>query len=162
MALLEVNITPFPLPLSIAKRHISRLCLLEYHTQRHPSLGQHRIVSSSQHWIRQTSRSLNVALTRLRVEHTTVKTHLHHLHLASDPFCPWCIIIEETSGHFILQCPHFILYLALLRCQITALNIITFDIPSFLTVVRLSSLQKWKVFCLSNLTPLGDNRKIMA
>ncbi|KAG0727100.1 hypothetical protein GWK47_035326 [Chionoecetes opilio] len=78
MALSEVNITPLPLPLSTAKRLISNVCRSAWDRSlgdalRATSMGQYRTDSSPHPWIRQTSRVLDVALTRLRIGHTPIK-----------------------------------------------------------------------------------------
>ncbi|XP_045136349.1 uncharacterized protein LOC123519276 [Portunus trituberculatus] len=75
MGLSEVNITPLPLPLATAKRIISRKCHFTWDTSLNTallttSLGQYRCNSSPQPWMRQQSRALDVALTRLRLGHT--------------------------------------------------------------------------------------------
>ncbi|KAG0697361.1 hypothetical protein GWK47_026342 [Chionoecetes opilio] len=93
MALSEVSITPLPLPLSTAKRLISNVCRSAWDRSlgaalRATSMGQYRTDSSPHPWIRQTSRVLDVALTRLRIGHTTLTAHLHRLHLTPDPHCP--------------------------------------------------------------------------
>ncbi|KAG0720858.1 hypothetical protein GWK47_047601 [Chionoecetes opilio] len=77
MALSEVSITPLPLPLSTAKRLISKKCRSAWDRSlgdalRATSMGQYRTDSSLHPWIRQTSRVLDVALTRLRIGHTTL------------------------------------------------------------------------------------------
>ncbi|MPC39135.1 hypothetical protein E2C01_032657 [Portunus trituberculatus] len=44
------------------------------------------------------------AITCLRLGHTTLNAHLHHLRLSHDPFCPWCRTTPEAMEHFLLQC----------------------------------------------------------
>ena len=95
-------------------------------------MGQYRPDSSPQPWVRQTSRVLDVALTRLRIGHTRLTAHLHRLHLAPDPYCPWCRNVEETIEHFILHCPRFNSHRVLLRTQLQALSVPTFDLPTLL------------------------------
>ncbi|KAG0711443.1 hypothetical protein GWK47_020602 [Chionoecetes opilio] len=48
-------------------------------------MSQYRIDSSPHPWIRQTSRVLDVALTRLRIGHASLTAHLHRLNLTPDP-----------------------------------------------------------------------------
>ncbi|XP_045126267.1 uncharacterized protein LOC123513261 [Portunus trituberculatus] len=112
MGLSEVNITLLPLPLSTAKCIISRKCHSTWDTSLNTallttSLGQYRCNSSPQPWMRQQSRVLDVALTRLRLGHTRLTAHLHRLHLSPDPYCPWCRTVPETIEHFLLHCPRF-------------------------------------------------------
>ncbi|XP_050714195.1 uncharacterized protein LOC126997240 [Eriocheir sinensis] len=100
MALADVNITPLPLPLSTAKRLISRTCRASWddtlaNTLRITSMGQYRTNSSPQPWVRKTSRVLDVALTRLRLGHTRLGAHLLRLRLVPDPHCP-CAQREVT------------------------------------------------------------------
>ncbi|KAG0725444.1 Zinc finger protein 622 [Chionoecetes opilio] len=96
------------------------------------SMGQYRSDSSPQPWIRKKSRVLDVTLTRLRLGHTTLTAHLHHLRLSPDPHCPWCMNFPETIEHFLLQCPHFHLHRVVLHSQLLALNVTTFDLPTLL------------------------------
>ncbi|KAG0715429.1 hypothetical protein GWK47_011944 [Chionoecetes opilio] len=141
MALSEVNITPLPLPLSTAKRLISKVCHSAWDRSlgdalRATSMGQYRTDSSPHPWIRQTSRVLDVALTRLRIGHTTLRAHLHRLQLTPDPYCPWAGSqqqrnVPESIEHFLLQCPRFHSHRQLLRGQLIALNV-TFDLPTLL------------------------------
>ncbi|KAG0726206.1 Low molecular weight phosphotyrosine protein phosphatase [Chionoecetes opilio] len=65
MALTDVNTTPFPLPLSAAKRLISRVCRSTWNNTLGDalcitSMGQYRSDSSPQPWIRKKSRVLDV------------------------------------------------------------------------------------------------------
>ncbi|MPC37789.1 hypothetical protein E2C01_031280 [Portunus trituberculatus] len=134
----EVNITPFPLPLSTAKRLISRVCHSTSDSTlatglRVTSMGQYRHNSSPQPWVRQQSHALDVALTRLCLGHTTLNAHLcdlHRLRLAPDPHCPWCRSVPETIEHFLLQCPRFHSQRVLLRAQLLAFGASTLDLPT--------------------------------
>ncbi|KAG0714449.1 hypothetical protein GWK47_014121 [Chionoecetes opilio] len=137
MALTDVNTTPFPLPLSAAKRLIPRVCRSTWNNTlgdalRITSMGQYRSDSSPQPWIRKKSRVLDVTLTRLRLGHTTLTAHLHRLRLSPDPHCPWCMNFLETIEHFLLQCPHFHSHRVVLQSQLLALNVTTFDLPTLL------------------------------
>ncbi|KAG0722668.1 Mitochondrial intermediate peptidase [Chionoecetes opilio] len=96
------------------------------------SMGQYRSDSSPQPWIRKKSRVLDVTLTRLRLGHTTLTAHLHHLRLSPDPHCPWCMNFPETIEHFLLQCPRFHSHRVVLHSQLLALNVTTFDLPTLL------------------------------
>ncbi|KAG0713272.1 hypothetical protein GWK47_016559 [Chionoecetes opilio] len=137
LALTDVNTTPLPLPLSAAKRLISRVCRSAWNNTlgdalRITSMGHYRSDSSPQPWIRKKSRVLDVALTRLRLGHTTLTAHLHRLRLSPDPHCPWCINVPETIEHFLLQCPRFHSHRVVLHTQLIALNVNTFDLPTLL------------------------------
>ncbi|KAG0721067.1 DNA repair protein RAD51 3 [Chionoecetes opilio] len=137
MALTDVNTTPFPLPLSAAKRLISRVCRSTWNNTlgdalRITSMGQYRSDSSPQPWIRKKSRVLDVTLTRLRLWHTTLTVHRHRLRLSPDPHCPWCMNFPETIEHFLLQCRRFHSHRVVLHSQLLALNINTFDLPTLL------------------------------
>ncbi|KAG0727382.1 hypothetical protein GWK47_004017 [Chionoecetes opilio] len=137
LALTDVNTTPLPLPLSAAKRLISRVCRSAWNNTlgdalRITSMGHYRSDYSPQPWIRKKSRVLDVALTRLRLGHTTLTAHLHRLRLSPDPHCPWCINVPETIEHFLLQCPRFHSHRVVLHTQLIALNVNTFDLPTLL------------------------------
>lgn len=137
MTLSQDSITPLPLPLSTAKRLISRICRSSWNntlsnTLLNTNMSHYRTDSLPQPWVRQQSRVLDVALTRLRLGHTTLTAHLHRLGLAPDPYCPWCRATEETVDHLMLQCPRFHSYRVLLRSQLLALNVNTFDLPTLL------------------------------
>ncbi|XP_050706619.1 uncharacterized protein LOC126991996 [Eriocheir sinensis] len=134
MALAEVNITPLPLPLSTAKCLISRTSWDDTlaNTLRTTTMGQYRTNSSPQPWVRKKSRVLDVALTRLRLGHTRLGAHLHRLRLVPDPHCPWCRTVEDTIEHLLLHCPRHHSQRVLLRHQLRALDVPTFDLPTLL------------------------------
>ncbi|KAG0719128.1 hypothetical protein GWK47_051140 [Chionoecetes opilio] len=72
MAVSDVNIIHPPLLLSIVKRLISQVCRFTWDTSlgdalRAPTMGLYRSDSSPHPWKRQTSRILDVALTRIRL-----------------------------------------------------------------------------------------------
>lgn len=94
-ALSEADITPFPLPLSTATNLISRKSYSTWDRTLNDalqttSMGRYRHNSVPQPWVRKQSQLLDVALTRLRLGHTTLTAHLYRLGLTQDPFCPWC------------------------------------------------------------------------
>ncbi|KAG0730096.1 28S ribosomal protein S33, mitochondrial [Chionoecetes opilio] len=64
--------------------------------------------------------------------HTTLRAHLHRLHLTPDPYCPCCRNVPESIEHFLLQCPRFHYHRQLLRGQLIALNVTTFDLTTLL------------------------------
>ncbi|KAG0721364.1 Tyrosine-protein phosphatase corkscrew [Chionoecetes opilio] len=71
----DVNITPFPLSLSTVKRLISRVCRFTWDTSlgdalRATTMGHYSSDSSPHPWIRETSRFLDISLTRLRAAAT--------------------------------------------------------------------------------------------
>ncbi|KAG0711321.1 hypothetical protein GWK47_020806 [Chionoecetes opilio] len=108
MALSQVNITPKPLPLSTAKRLISKKCRSAWDRSlgdalRATSMGQYRTDSSPHPWIRQTSRVLDVALARLRIGHTTLTAHLHRLQLTPARTAPGAGTSPGSIEHFLLQ-----------------------------------------------------------
>lgn len=154
MALTEVNITPLPLPYSTAKRLISRTCHTAWDTTlrdtlRLTTMGHYRSDSSPQPWIRQTSRVLDVALTRLRLGHTRLNAHLHRLNLAPDPYCPWCRGEEDTIQHYMIHCPRFHSHRVQLRSQLHTLNIHTFDLPTLLAATGVPPQQQPTVIRLT-------------
>ncbi|KAG0711772.1 hypothetical protein GWK47_019929 [Chionoecetes opilio] len=72
MAVSDGNIIHTPLLLSIVKRLISQVCRFTWDTSlgdalRAPTMGHYRSDSSPHPWKRQTSRILDVALTRIRL-----------------------------------------------------------------------------------------------
>ena len=154
MALSDVNTTTFPLPLSTAKRLVSRICRSTSDASltdalRITSMGQYRSDSSPQPWVRKQSRVLDVALTRLRLGHTKLTAHLHRLRLSPDPYCPWCRTVPETIEHFLLQCPRFHSQRVLLRSQLVALNVHTFDLPTLLAAAGVHPTQQHAVIRLT-------------
>ncbi|MPD03304.1 hypothetical protein E2C01_098936 [Portunus trituberculatus] len=56
--------------------------------------------------------------------------NLHRLRLSPDPFCPWCRTTSEAMMHSLLQCPRFYSQHTALRSWLSALAIITLDIPT--------------------------------
>ena len=154
MALSEVNITPLPLPLSTAKRLLPRICRSTWDSTlsnalRITSMGQYRSDSSPQPWVRQRSRVLDVALTRLRLGHIRLNAHLHRLRLSPDPNCPWCRSVPDTIDHLLLQCPRFHSQRVLLRSQLIALRIPTFDLPTLLAAAGVHPTQQHTVLRLT-------------
>ena len=144
MALTEENITPFTLPLSTSKRLIAQTCRTLWDESLAPalrttSMGQYRSDSSPQPWVRRTSRKLDVALTRLRLGHTTLTAHLHRLNLAPHPYCPWCTNTPETVHHFLLECPRFHSHRVALRGNLQALGVPSFDLPTLLAAAGVDS-----------------------
>ncbi|MPD01726.1 hypothetical protein E2C01_097266 [Portunus trituberculatus] len=128
MALTHVNITPLPLHPHSAKRLISRLCHSSWDSSlntalRITSMGLYHSDSSPQLWVRKQSCILDVALTRLRLGHTRLTSHLHRLGLSPDPYCPWCRMVEETIEHFLLHCSRFHSHCVLLRDHLVALGV---------------------------------------
>ncbi|XP_050709265.1 uncharacterized protein LOC126994066 [Eriocheir sinensis] len=137
LALADVNITPLPLPLSTAKRLISRTCHSTWDDTLHDTLritstGQYRTDPSPQPWVRKTSRVLDVALTCLRLGHTRLGAHLHRLRLVPDPHCPWCRTVEDTIEHLLPHCPRHHSQRVLFRHQLRALDVPTFDLLTLL------------------------------
>ena len=136
-ALTEAQVTPLPLPLHTAKRLINQACHASWDASlerdlRITSMGDYRTTSNAQPWVRRPSRILDVAITRLRLGHTRLTAHLHRLHLAPTPNCPWCLNVPESITHFILQCPRHHSARVTLRAQLTSLGIQTFDLPTLL------------------------------
>ena len=145
MALTEVNITPLLLPLSTAKRLISRTCHSTWDNTFNnalcaTSMGQYRKSSSPQPWIRQTCQVLDAALARLRLERTQLSAHLYRLRMSPDPYCPWCRNVEKTIEHFMLQCLRSYSHRIFLRSQLLTLNITTFDLLTLLGAVGVQSV----------------------
>ncbi|MPC36576.1 hypothetical protein E2C01_030039 [Portunus trituberculatus] len=95
-------------------------------------MGLYKNDFSPQPWVRKTFRQLDVALTRLRLGHTRLTVHLHRLHISPDPYCPWCPTVPETIEHFFLECPCFYSHRTVLRTQLLALGVNTFDLPTLL------------------------------
>ncbi|MPC64964.1 hypothetical protein E2C01_059086 [Portunus trituberculatus] len=63
----------------------------------------------------------------LPVPHHTA--HLHHLRLPRDPFYPWCRPTPDAMEHFLLQSPRFHSQHTALCSWLSALAIITLDMP---------------------------------
>ncbi|MPC67336.1 hypothetical protein E2C01_061510 [Portunus trituberculatus] len=72
------------------------------------------------------------AIARLRLGHTTLGAHLHHLHLSSDPFCPWCRTTPETIGHFLLHCSRFHSHHNTLCSRLSTMAMTKLDLPILL------------------------------
>ena len=90
-----------------------------------------------------------MALTRLRLGHTRLNAHLHRLRLVPDPHCPWCRTVEETIEHFLLHCPRFPSQRVLLRHQLRALDVLTFDLPTLLAAAGVHPSQQDSVIRLT-------------
>ncbi|MPC51026.1 hypothetical protein E2C01_044863 [Portunus trituberculatus] len=68
----------------------------------------------------------------LRLGHTTLKSHLHHLRLSCDPFCPRCRTTPESMEHILLQCPRLLSQHSALRSRLSALAITTLNLLTLL------------------------------
>ncbi|KAJ7097481.1 hypothetical protein C8R44DRAFT_532373, partial [Mycena epipterygia] len=44
-------------------------------------------------------------LIQLRIGHTILNKHLHHINHADSPICPCCHQGDETVIHYLLHCP---------------------------------------------------------
>ncbi|MPC76869.1 hypothetical protein E2C01_071304 [Portunus trituberculatus] len=112
-------------------------------------MGHHN--SSPQPWVRQQSCALDIALTRLRLGHTTVNAHLHRLRLTPDPHCPcpWCRSVPDTIEHFLLQCPRFHSQRVLLQAQLIALGVPTLDLPTLLAAAGVHPTKQHAVLRLT-------------
>ncbi|MPC32428.1 hypothetical protein E2C01_025738 [Portunus trituberculatus] len=64
-------------------------------------------------------------LSRIRLGHTTLSAHLHHLRLSCDLFWSWCRTTPESMEHFLLQCSRLLSQHSALRSQLSALAITT-------------------------------------
>lgn len=64
---------------------------------------------SRQYWkiSRDLTKRRASTLIQLRTGHIPLKTHLHRINHASDPYCPSCVAKRETILHFILSCPKY-------------------------------------------------------
>ncbi|KAG0713306.1 Nucleic-acid-binding protein from mobile element jockey [Chionoecetes opilio] len=69
------------------------------------SLGRRRHDTRHHWWTHSPSRALDTAVTRLRIGHTRLNSHLHKLGMTDDPHCPWCPTYLDTPEHLLLQCP---------------------------------------------------------
>ena len=60
-------------------------------------------------WCRLKSRTLDVAITRLRVGFCRLRASMHNMGLADSPICQNCRLnVEETVTHFLIECPGYI------------------------------------------------------
>ncbi|MPC56948.1 hypothetical protein E2C01_050916 [Portunus trituberculatus] len=137
MALFAVNILPLPLPLSTAKRLITGVCHSTWNSTLEDalcttSMGQYRTDSFPQPWIRQHSQVLDVAITSLRLGHTTLSGHLHCLRLF--PVYPEvCLLIPSVFG---VGLP---LHCTTLPVPAFRLGITTLDLPTLLLRLQAST-----------------------
>ena len=72
---------------------------------RYTSLGAIRRDTRPHWWTHSPNRSLDTAITRLRIGHTCLNSHLHRLGLTDTPHCPWCPTQLDTPEHLLLHCP---------------------------------------------------------
>ncbi|KAG2030843.1 hypothetical protein BDR03DRAFT_973975 [Suillus americanus] len=43
----------------------------------------------------------------LRTNHAPLNKHLHHIRKSDSPYCAHCPDKEETTHHFLIECPHY-------------------------------------------------------
>lgn len=128
---------PFPLDLSEMKKIISKNIRSSWDSElefylRHAQLGLFRNNSAPAPWVQSRDRQLDTTLTRLRIGHTGLNSHLHRLNLKDSPFCPWCPNAEDTISHFLFQCPRFHSHRTILSHRLRILQVTTFDLPTLL------------------------------
>ena len=108
LALKQNQVTNIPISESIIKRELNKSAYNSWANQRIASiqsthLGRIRDNPSPQPWARSSSRTLDTALTRLRIGHSGLNQHLHRIGILLSPSCSWCGE-EETIRHAILHC----------------------------------------------------------
>ena len=80
------------------------------------SLGRIRQDTRYHWWTYSPSRALDTAVTRLRIGHIHLNSHLHKLGMTDDPHCPWCPTQPHTPEHLLLHYPrHHSHHMALLH-----------------------------------------------
>ena len=105
-------------------------------------LGQLRSDSRPQPWVRARSRILDVALTRLRIGHTRLASHLYRLHMVPDKKCRWCGGPEETLIHVLTICPRFYSKRTLIKASLHAHGINNLTLPILLGGIGLPDTLK--------------------
>ena len=68
-------------------------------------LGDIRQDTRRHWWTHSPCRALDTAITRLRIGHTRLNSHLHRLGMTDTPHCPWCPTQLDTPEHLLLHCP---------------------------------------------------------
>ncbi|KAG0728227.1 hypothetical protein GWK47_032942 [Chionoecetes opilio] len=161
MAVSDVNIIHPRLLLSIIKRLISQVCRFTWDTSLGdalcaPTMGHYRSDSSPHPWKRQTSRILDVALTRIRLGPHKLTQQLEgddirEAENGDGIFAGLSIVdkwnsetksvlkfylmeydrnVSETIEHFLLQCPRFHSHRVVLRSQLLTLKSPPLTCPS--------------------------------
>ena len=77
--------------------------------RRECELGSRKLQLGDWKWCRLKSRTLDVAITRLRVGFCRLRASMHNMGLADSPICQNCRLnVEETVTHFLIECPGYI------------------------------------------------------
>jgi hypothetical protein len=96
------------------------------------AIGQYRTDSSPAPWLHTSSRPLSTAVTRLRIGHTKLFSHLYRLGMVASPLCPFCPDEIDSISHLLLHCPHFHAARRVFRGTLVSLGVDRFDLPTLL------------------------------
>ena len=86
------------------------------------TMGHYLTASESQPWARHGNRELDVALTRMRLGHTRLASHLWRIGLVDSPDCIWCRV-PDTVEHVFLHCHRHFSARTRLRCGLASLGV---------------------------------------
>ena len=106
-------------PFSVSRSMLDRHLLQWYHSQaraqvqRAQALAAARqeddIVYTDLHWTRfMSSRFMAARVAQFLTGHFPIGTYLFRFHLQPSPLCE-CCHVEDTRGHFLLECPRWML-----------------------------------------------------
>ncbi|MPC67724.1 hypothetical protein E2C01_061907 [Portunus trituberculatus] len=91
-------------PKTVCRRHYNLTVTNALH---HTSLGHIRQDTRHHWWTDSPNRALETAVTRLRIGHTHLNSHLHRIGMTISPHCPWCHTTQpDTPERLLLHCPH--------------------------------------------------------
>nr|XP_053655865.1 uncharacterized protein LOC128704757 [Cherax quadricarinatus] len=102
------------------------------HSLSSSALGSVRTFNGPCPWARHPNRSVDVALTRLRVGHSRLAVHLYRLRMTDSLYCPRCPLQPETVEHFLLWCRRYHSARTTLRPALRTLGVHTFTLPVLL------------------------------
>ena len=89
------------------------------------------------------SRRVQCVISRLRIGHVGVQTHLFRFNLSDSPLCSHCHV-PETIHHFLLICPQFAAARSVLRGVLESLNVV-FTLPAVLGCAEMSCRVRCRV-----------------
>ena len=74
---------------------------------RNTRYGQLNLNEKRNRFLRDKTRKIDTAITRIKIGHTRLNSHLHRMKMTDNIYCRNCHISEENINHLIFQCPKY-------------------------------------------------------
>ena len=107
--------------------------------------GQQNPNNNKTRYFRDANRRLDTGLTRLRLGHTRLNTHLKRLGLVESDLCRFCELEPENIQHILLKCPRFYSHQLKFKENLKEAKI-SIDLTTILGLRNLNKVQK-RILC---------------